>query len=94
MSQHSLYISLSLTTHCQGYSEFRFTRYPSLTPLITAYSKGSDPLNSVGSYWEQPGRSIVDDHLRKVPSPSTVVSGAFEKEERVYFTGELCIFVL
>lgn len=70
-----------------GYSEFRLSNYAGATPLIQQYSQGSDPVNSIGPYWEQPGRSIVDNHLQDIPDPSSVVSGAFEDFERVYFTG-------
>ncbi|KAG1779968.1 S-adenosyl-L-methionine-dependent methyltransferase [Suillus placidus] len=71
-----------------GYSKFRFTRYPSLTQQIDAYVEGIDPLNSVGPYWEQPGRSILDNHLIEVPEGNEVVPGAFSDFERVFFTGD------
>ncbi|KAI0087202.1 S-adenosyl-L-methionine-dependent methyltransferase [Irpex rosettiformis] len=71
-----------------GYSEFRLTGLPSATRLINEYSQGSDPLNSLGPYWERPGRTIVDEHLVAIPDPETVVPGAFRDLERVYFTGE------
>ncbi|KAH7929199.1 S-adenosyl-L-methionine-dependent methyltransferase [Leucogyrophana mollusca] len=70
-----------------NYSEFRLPQYPSLTPLITAYQQGSDPLNSIGPYWQQPGRSILDGHLVAVPDAGEVVPGAFGTFNRVYFTG-------
>ncbi|KAG1894320.1 S-adenosyl-L-methionine-dependent methyltransferase [Suillus fuscotomentosus] len=70
-----------------GYSQLRLTRYPSLTPRINAYVEGTDPLNSIGSYWEQPGRSILDSHLIEVPDSNEVVPGAFSDFERVFFTG-------
>ncbi|KAG2095892.1 S-adenosyl-L-methionine-dependent methyltransferase [Suillus discolor] len=71
-----------------GYSQLRFTRYPSLTPIINAYVEGTDPLNSIGSYWEQPGRLILDNHLIEVPDANEVVPGAFSDFERVFFTGD------
>ncbi|KAG2346405.1 hypothetical protein BDR05DRAFT_782459 [Suillus weaverae] len=71
-----------------GYSKFRFTRYPSLTQQIDAYVEGIDPLNSVGPYWQQPGRSILDNHLLEVPEGNEVVPGAFSDFERVFFTGD------
>ncbi|KAG2072150.1 S-adenosyl-L-methionine-dependent methyltransferase [Suillus decipiens] len=71
-----------------GYSKFRFTRYPSLTQKIDAYVSGNDPLNSVGPYWEQPSRSILDNHLVEVPEGNEVVPGAFSDFERVFFTGD------
>ncbi|KAG2122026.1 hypothetical protein BD769DRAFT_1629284 [Suillus cothurnatus] len=64
------------------YSEFRFTRYPSLTQKIKTYSQGVDPLHSVGPYWQQPGRSILENHLVKVPDGNEVVSSAFNDFER------------
>ncbi|KAG1899976.1 S-adenosyl-L-methionine-dependent methyltransferase [Suillus fuscotomentosus] len=71
-----------------GYSQFRFARYPSLTQRINAYVEGTDPLNSVGQYWEQPGRSILDNHLIEVPDANEIVPGAFSDFERVFFTGD------
>ncbi|KAG2131446.1 hypothetical protein BD769DRAFT_1386668 [Suillus cothurnatus] len=56
------------------YSEFRFTRYPSLTQKIKTYSQGVDPLHSVGLYWQQPGRSILENHLVKVLDGNEVSS--------------------
>jgi len=70
-----------------GYSEFRLSSYADATPLIRQYSQGADPANSLGPYWEQPGRKIVDNHLQDIPDPSSVVSGAFQDFERVYYTG-------
>ncbi|EIM83771.1 S-adenosyl-L-methionine-dependent methyltransferase [Stereum hirsutum FP-91666 SS1] len=63
-----------------GYSEFRLSHHPRLTPLIHAYAQGSDPATSLGPHWEQPGRRIVDGHLMGVPEP-WVVTGAGEKGE-------------
>ncbi|KAG2346401.1 hypothetical protein BDR05DRAFT_997390 [Suillus weaverae] len=70
------------------YSEFRFTRYPSLTQNINAYDQGIDPLDSVGPYWQQPGRSILQNHLLEVPDGNEVVPGAFSDFESVFFTGD------
>lgn len=44
-------------THTQGYAEFFLPDYPTLRPMISEYSNGRD---SLGPYWEQPGRSIVE----------------------------------
>jgi hypothetical protein len=71
----------------QGYSEMRLTNFPSLTPLITDYFNGTDPRNSIGPYWEQPGRSILDGHLLKVPSATEILPDKFSEFERVFFTG-------
>jgi len=72
----------------QGYSEMRLTNFPSLTPLITDYFNGTDPRNSIGPYWEQPGRSVLDGHLLKVPSATDVLPDKFSEFERVFFTGD------
>ncbi|KAG1831838.1 hypothetical protein EV424DRAFT_1269562, partial [Suillus variegatus] len=69
------------------YSQLRLARYPSLTPRINAYVEGTDPLNSIGSYWEQPGCAILDNHLIEVPDANEVVPGAFSDFKRVFFTG-------
>ncbi|TCD61643.1 hypothetical protein EIP91_008131 [Steccherinum ochraceum] len=70
-----------------GYSEFRLTNYPGATAIINSYSRGTDPKDSIGPYWEQPGRSIVDDHLVAIPAPQDVAPGQFSTLERVYFRG-------
>ncbi|KAG2104989.1 hypothetical protein BD769DRAFT_1393366 [Suillus cothurnatus] len=64
------------------YSEFCFTRYPSLTEN-QIYSQGVDPLHSVGPHWQQLGRSILENHLVKVPDGNEVVSDAFSEFESV-----------
>jgi len=69
------------------YSEFRLSKYLSLTPLITNYAQGTDPLSSLGVYWQQPGRSILDNHLLQVPEALDVVPGQFAPLDRVFFTG-------
>ncbi|KAH8996660.1 S-adenosyl-L-methionine-dependent methyltransferase [Lactarius akahatsu] len=70
------------------YSEMRLTNFPSLTPLITDYFNGTDPRNSIGPYWEQPGRSILEGHLLKVPSATDVLPAKFSEFERIFFTGD------
>ncbi|EJD07831.1 S-adenosyl-L-methionine-dependent methyltransferase [Fomitiporia mediterranea MF3/22] len=70
-----------------GYSEMRLSRYPSLTPIIDAYTHGPDPATSLGPHWQQPGRSIVENLLQDIPSASSIVPGAFSSEDRVYFSG-------
>ncbi|GEM10018.1 trans-aconitate 3-methyltransferase [Rhodotorula toruloides] len=42
---------------------------PSLNPLITSYSSGT-----LGKYWQQPGRSIVEALLTSFPHPSSYSS--------------------
>ena len=75
------------STFTQIYSEFRFTLYPSLTRRINAYAQGLDPLHSVGPYWQQPGRSILENHLVQIPEGNEVIPGAFKDFERAFFTG-------
>lgn len=71
----------------QIYSEFRVAGQPLLTPLIKEYAQGSDPENSLGPHWQQPGRSILDNHLVQVPSATSVLPDKFSDFERVFFTG-------
>ena len=42
----------------------------------------------MGTYWERPGRTILDNHLVDVPDPTQVLPDAFRSFERVFFTGE------
>ncbi|KAL5505011.1 TMT1 [Sanghuangporus vaninii] len=70
-----------------GYSEMRLTRYPSLTPLIDAYTHGTDRATSLGPHWQQPGRSIVENLLRDIPNPNPITQGQFHSERRIYFSG-------
>ncbi|KAF9219081.1 hypothetical protein BS17DRAFT_437328 [Gyrodon lividus] len=71
----------------QNYSEFRLPKYPTLAPQISQFFQGSDPSNSVGPYWQQPGRSILDGHLVAIPNAEEVVPGAFRDFTRRYLTG-------
>ncbi|KAI0067036.1 hypothetical protein BV25DRAFT_1271400 [Artomyces pyxidatus] len=70
-----------------GYSEMRLSRFPALTPLINSYWNGTDPANSLGPYWQQPGRSVLDGHLQAVPCAPDVLPGVFTGWEHVFFTG-------
>ncbi|PPQ95788.1 hypothetical protein CVT26_015888 [Gymnopilus dilepis] len=71
------------------YTEFRLTQFPSLGPRITAYAQGTDPVTSVGSYFQRPGRTILERYLVDVPVPSTFVKDpGFEDFQRVYFCGD------
>ncbi|GAA6005998.1 class I SAM-dependent methyltransferase [Rhodotorula paludigena] len=47
-----------------GYGEFFFPERPELSALIPGYSAGT-----LGPYWEQPGRSIVEALLTPIPFP-------------------------
>ncbi|KAJ7247623.1 hypothetical protein B0H12DRAFT_1124752 [Mycena haematopus] len=64
------------------YSDFRLPQYPHLTPLITEYTQGSDPVTSIGPYWE-PGRRIVNNHLLDITAPPS----GWDDLTRVFFTG-------
>ncbi|KAF9449848.1 S-adenosyl-L-methionine-dependent methyltransferase [Macrolepiota fuliginosa MF-IS2] len=71
------------------YSEFRLPEYLSVTPIITAYAQGGDPLTSLGPHFERPGRTILENHLLDVPSPDRVQQTTrLSNEERVYFAGD------
>ncbi|KAJ3481479.1 hypothetical protein NLI96_g7625 [Meripilus lineatus] len=71
-----------------GYSEFRLTKYAKATPLITEYAQGTDPRNSLGPYWQRPGRSIIENHFLDIPDPDVVVPGAFYDFQRIFFAAE------
>jgi len=74
------------------YSEFRLPQYPALTPLITYYAQGVQPtsrtsgidFDSLGAYWEQPGRNRLVNHLLDVPDPEPT---EWTDWKRVYFSG-------
>ncbi|KAF9481760.1 S-adenosyl-L-methionine-dependent methyltransferase [Pholiota conissans] len=68
------------------YTEFRLANYPTLTPLITAYAQGTDPLNSLGSYFQRPGRTILERYLVDVPEPRE--DSDLEPLTRAYFCEE------
>lgn len=70
-----------------GYSEFRLSGRPTTTQLINEFMQGSDPKNSIGPYWERPGRTILDNHLVDIPDPAQVIPGKFSAFERVFFSG-------
>ena len=40
------------------------TSHPSLNPFITAYAQGKDTTSSLGPHRQQPGWSILDNHIR------------------------------
>lgn len=42
-----------------------------LTKAIRAFSAGTDSKESIGPYWEQPGRSIVESHFDVVSMPGS-----------------------
>ncbi|KAG9074453.1 hypothetical protein FS749_013989 [Ceratobasidium sp. UAMH 11750] len=66
-----------------NYNELRFGGRPSLDHLISKYSHDED---SLGPHWEQPGRSILEGYLQKVPVPTTPPWDP-ASTRRVYFVG-------
>ena len=68
----------------QGYSQFRIAGYPSVTPIIEEYCQGQSLSNSVGPYWEQPGRSILDNHFLDIPRAP---EPEFKDHEHIFWTG-------
>ncbi|KAG8221392.1 hypothetical protein J3R82DRAFT_1570 [Butyriboletus roseoflavus] len=70
-----------------NYSELRLAKYPTLTTQLSQFFQGTDLLTSIGPYWQQPGRSILDGHLVAIPDANDVVPGAFKDFTRCYFTG-------
>ncbi|KWU42029.1 S-adenosyl-L-methionine-dependent methyltransferase [Rhodotorula sp. JG-1b] len=56
-----------------GYGEFYFPTRPDLSALIPPYSAGT-----LGPYWEQPGRSIVESLLVPFPFPSRALTPSFD----------------
>lgn len=51
-----------------GYKDHVLVSYPRATDVINEYAYGQDPW-LLGSYWQQPGRSIVQQKLRAVQPP-------------------------
>lgn len=51
-----------------GYKDHILPQYPRASELIQQYAYSREP-ELLGSYWQQPGRSIVQDKLRKVVPP-------------------------
>jgi trans-aconitate 3-methyltransferase len=51
-----------------GYKDHVLPQYPRASELIQHYAYNKEP-HLLGSYWQQPGRSIVQDKLRKVVPP-------------------------
>ncbi|KAJ7025598.1 S-adenosyl-L-methionine-dependent methyltransferase [Mycena alexandri] len=65
-----------------GYSELRLARHPELTPIISAYSQGSDPATSLGPHWES-RRRVLDNHFLDVDPPAH----GWADFTRVFYTG-------
>ncbi|KAJ4387349.1 trans-aconitate methyltransferase 1 [Gnomoniopsis smithogilvyi] len=52
-----------------GYKDHVLPSFPRASEIIQHYAYNVDP-ELLGSYWQQPGRSIVQDKLRKVQPPT------------------------
>jgi hypothetical protein len=68
-----------------GYSGFRITNHPSCTPLITSFIQGPAP-GGIGDDWEQPGRSILDNHFLDIPCAKE--EDGWMDWEHVFFAGD------
>ncbi|EAU86635.2 hypothetical protein CC1G_07293 [Coprinopsis cinerea okayama7 len=70
------------------YGEFRLPAFPGSEPIIAAYTDPHSP-TSVGSYFERPGRTILERLLVDVPAPEDVLgikeSDGLKDFQRVYF---------
>jgi SAM-dependent methyltransferase len=51
-----------------GYKDHLFVDYPHASEVLAKYAYGSHP-DMLGSYWQQPGRSYLQDQLRVVKPP-------------------------
>lgn len=67
----------------------RFVGRPDLTPLIDEYSHGED---SLGPFWQQPGRRILEEHLKDVPFPSSAEWDT-SLARRIHFAGDLAPYL-
>lgn len=64
-----------------GYRDNVWVDYPNATKVLHEYSYGLDKEERLGSYWQQPGRSIVEGLLRAIEIPADM----FEDEQRVEY---------
>ncbi|KAI9709876.1 MAG: hypothetical protein M1812_007584 [Candelaria pacifica] len=53
-----------------GYKDHVFVDYPKATEVMNRYAYGKDK-ELLGSYWSQPGRSIVQNKLRDIQPPGS-----------------------
>ena len=51
-----------------GYKDLVFVDYPKATKVLNEYAHGQDR-RRLGSYWSQPGRSIVQNKLHDIQPP-------------------------
>jgi SAM-dependent methyltransferase len=63
-----------------GYSDHVFVDHPKATEIVTAYAYGNDE-RTLGPYWQQPGRSIVQNKLRDIEPPT----GDWENIQRIEY---------
>lgn len=52
-----------------GYGDHTFVDFPRATTILRHYTHGHDS-DLLGSYWPQPGRSVVQNKLRAIQPPS------------------------
>ncbi|KAL8279508.1 hypothetical protein RQP46_008070 [Phenoliferia psychrophenolica] len=64
-----------------GYGEFYLPDHPKASKLIPPYSAGT-----LGPYWQQPGRSIVESLLIPFPLPAPSPSPKFTSLHRAFFS--------
>ena len=62
-----------------GYTDHVFRDYPKASELLHRTAYGASP-ELLGPYWQQPGRSIVQNYLRDIKPPP----GKWEVERREY----------
>ncbi|CAE6456202.1 unnamed protein product [Rhizoctonia solani] len=67
-----------------NYAELRFGGRKALDPLIWEYSHGE---KSLGPHWQQPGRSILEGYLQKVPVPTSPPWDP-SSIRRIYYVGD------
>jgi hypothetical protein len=63
-----------------GYKDHVFVDSPKATSIMNKYAYGQHP-DMLGSYWQQPGRSINQNLLRDVKPPHPCLAGY--REDRV-----------
>jgi SAM-dependent methyltransferase len=52
-----------------GYKDHVFVDYPKATDILNKYAYGADS-HMLGSYWQQPGRSVVQNKYRDIIPPA------------------------
>ncbi|KAF2423477.1 S-adenosyl-L-methionine-dependent methyltransferase [Tothia fuscella] len=55
-----------------GYKDHVYVSYPAASKMLVEYSYGMDQEKQLGSYWSQPGRSILQDKLRPIKPPEDI----------------------